>query len=468
MNDINCPIIEVYMQDSLMTYQQEVSLSQNNMVFSLSTPTDIDGELSEIQKELDNIAIDVIPFDKVDACFIFINAMIGVLLDFCMDPTNAHGLAYTLNNKDTKLGEWCNSIHESIDHKNNPLDYQGGATRDGEIVIHGSGIHKDISFGGGNHRVRTYDHDIVRFWHAIKDYHDGVFRDGGYVDGQFIEVVSMVNSKGTPFEKIGWTKAFVNYCCHMFADFFSSRGLPCPGESFLSHASNRELRILASETYKEGLNMRTQVLQTVPFIVMDTITVGYVKLRYIDNTYSKEAQNAKKHLLQLLTNALVSAINIGKVVITEQPQRINLPIIIHTIRLVATCVKDKIDYNQRVISKMSLDVVKTQLIGLKTYLVIGKESYCETQDREKIYALEKVLHDRLNERNNITEQLIKLVQNQELGNSVDFYKMKQLTESLPVELEDGEQLSCVIGNNLVLYNHYNQVDYQYVYDKIYH
>ncbi len=455
------------MQDALMTYQQDVSTFQKNVETPSLSPMDIDFELSAIQKELDNIATDIIHFDKIDAGFVFINAIIGVLLDFCMDPANANGLAYALNNKNTKLGEWCNSIHEKIDHKNNPMDFQGGFTRDGETIIHGSGSHRDISFGGGDHRVRTYDHDIIRFWHAIKDYHDGVFRDGGYVDGQFIEVVSKVNSRGTPFEQSSWTEAFVKYCSHMFADFFSSKGLPCPGESFLSHASNRNLRILASDTYKEGLNMRTQVLQTIPFIVMDAITVGYVKLRYINDTYSKEAQNAKKHLLQLLTNALVSAINVGKVVITEQPQSINLPIIVHTIRLVASCVKDKIDYNQRVINKMSLDAIRTQLLGLQTYLVIGQEAYYETQEREKIHAIEMVLQYHLTERKNITDRLMKLVQNQEKENNVDFHEMELMTESLPIDLGNEEQLPCVMERCLVQYNRYTQLDYQNIYNNVY-
>jgi len=455
------------MQDALMTYQQDVSTFQKNVETPSLSPMDIDFELSAIQKELDNIATDIIHFDKIDAGFVFINAIIGVLLDFCMDPANANGLAYALNNKNTKLGEWCNSIHEKIDHKNNPMDFQGGFTRDGETIIHGSGSHRDISFGGGDHRVRTYDHDIIRFWHAIKDYHDGVFRDGGYVDGQFIEVVSKVNSRGTPFEQSSWTEAFVKYCSHMFADFFSSKGLPCPGESFLSHASNRNLRILASDTYKEGLNMRTQVLQTIPFIVMDVITVGYVKLRYINDTYSKEAQNAKKHLLQLLTNALVSAINVGKVVITEQPQSINLPIIVHTIRLVASCVKDKIDYNQRVINKMSLDAIRTQLLGLKTYLVIGQEAYYETQEREKIHAIEMVLQYHLTERKNITDRLMKLGQNQEKENNVDFHEMELMTESLPIDLGNEEQLPCVMERCLVQYNRYTQLDYQNIYNNVY-
>lgn len=455
------------MQDALMTYQQDVSTFQKNVETPSLSPMDIDFELSAIQKELDNIATDIIHFDKIDAGFVFINAIIGVLLDFCMDPANANGLAYALNNKNTKLGEWCNSIHEKIDHKNNPMDFQGGFTRDGETIIHGSGSHRDISFGGGDHRVRTYDHDIIRFWHAIKDYHDGVFRDGGYVDGQFIEVVSKVNSRGTPFEQSSWTEAFVKYCSHMFADFFSSKGLPCPGESFLSHASNRNLRILASDTYKEGLNMRTQVLQTIPFIVMDAITVGYVKLRYINDTYSKEAQNAKKHLLQLLTNALVSAINVGKVVITEQPQSINLPIIVHTIRLVASCVKDKIDYNQRVINKMSLDAIRTQLLGLKTYLVIGQEAYYETQEREKIHAIEMVLQHHLTERKNITDRLMKLVQNQEKENNVDFHEMELMTKSLPIDLGNEEQLPCVMERCLVQYNRYTQLDYQNIYNNVY-
>ena len=163
----------------------------------------------------------------------------------------------------------------------------------------------------------------------------------------------------------------------------------------------------------------------------------------------------------------MSAINVGKVVITEQPQSINLPIIVHTIRLVASCVKDKIDYNQRVINKMSLDAIRTQLLGLQTYLVIGQEAYYETQEREKIHAIEMVLQYHLTERKNITDRLMKLVQNQEKENNVDFHEMELMTESLPIDLGNEEQLPCVMERCLVQYNRYTQLDYQNIYNNVY-
>ena len=419
----------------------------------------IDEDLIEIQREIDAIAIDVIPFDRVDAVFVFCNALIGILLDsFLSDPSNPHSLANALNNSKSGIGKWCNNIHESINHKNNPMDFQGGFTKNGNVVTHGSGGHSDISFGGGNHRIRTYDHDILRFWHAIKDYHDGVFRDGGFVDGQFVEVISNVNNYGVAYEAMGGKDAVVKYCCHMFADFFSSKGLPCPGASFLSHADDRQLRKLASDTYKDGMNMRTQMLQTATFVVMDMLTKAFVRLRYVDEDakYSEEAITSKIHLLQLYTNGLVTAFNVGKVIITEQPQRLNLPIIIHTIRLVGSCMKDKLEYNQRVITKVSLEAVKAQIIGFNTFLIVGDNICYQTRSQAMMIDILADVNKKLEIREQMTDRLLHVLQNGDdgcLALDEDIYdKMKQATDDLPVKLGSHDSLSDMVNEYLVEYN----------------
>ena len=154
----------------------------------------INSEITSVQAEIDSIPTDSIPFDKYDIITVFGAAMIEILMDFFFsDPANENSFASKCNNSDNPIGKWCNNIHEKIDHKGNPLDFQGRFDQQGSPI--GYGIKHDgpsISFGGGNHRGLTNGHDLIMFFDAIKQYHDGVFRDSGFIDGVKVIVESSV------------------------------------------------------------------------------------------------------------------------------------------------------------------------------------------------------------------------------------------------------------------------------------
>lgn len=179
----------------------------------------VDNDLAEIQKEIDAVNLAKVPFSKSDIIAICAAAFIGVGLDL---------IATAGNNSDNIVGKTGNNIHEGIDHKGNPIDFQGGFIADGDRINHGSGIHRDISFGGGEHRERTFDHDLFRFKHAIEDYEKGQFRDGGFVGGssevgKYVEVLTKINQYGKEYAPMEHSDAVKAYLLHMFADFFQQK-----------------------------------------------------------------------------------------------------------------------------------------------------------------------------------------------------------------------------------------------------
>jgi hypothetical protein len=142
----------------------------------------IENEIGQIQKEIDSISTDKMPYDKYDYICIFAVAIIEVVTDFITcDPTNPNSLASKFNDSKNPLGKWCNEhIHERINHSNNPLDFQGRFDENGKQVFGSGHMGQTISFGGGDHRQLTYDHDLLRFFHALKDYKTGTFNEKRY------------------------------------------------------------------------------------------------------------------------------------------------------------------------------------------------------------------------------------------------------------------------------------------------
>lgn len=412
---------------------------------------DIEEEISSLQIEFDKIAIDKIPFDKVDIGVMFLAASVEILLDFLLsDPANPSSFASKCNSSKNPIGKWCNNVHEKIDHGGNPLDFQGGFGGNGEFVKNGSRIKKDINFSGGEHRERTYGHDLLRFIHAIKQYHNGEFRDAAYVNGELIEVITKVNQNGKPYQALSWLDSIWAYICHMFADFFSSKSLPCPGWSFLSHASNRELRELAADLYKDGMNLRTESLKAFTVAVPDIILRIYSGLRYRDSEYSKEAIKQKRHLMNLITSSVATAVNIGKVIITENPVSINLPMMARTIKLAWSCVKDQIDYNNRVIAKVNYDVLITKYSEVKTMVVVAKCIYI-TNDYHQICNKILIEEEAALRKQELDAAYLHLL-NEYYSDKKSSYQDKRclatsaitiFTESVPISLNEEDTLSSV-------------------------
>lgn len=417
----------------------------------------LDDEMVDIQSIVNSIDVQTIPWDKYDAIIIFFSALSEILVDtFVGDPTNPNSLAHMMNDSKSGIGKWCNKIHESIDHHNNPMDFQGGFTRDGQVVTHGSGVHADISYSGGDHRERTIDHDILRFVHAIKDYHYGVFRDAAFPGSnaaeKIIEVASTVNHHGNPFTPMSWSKAIIEYMCHMFADFFSSKGLPIPGNSFLSHASDREIRKLAEDIYKDGMNMRTQLLQSSTIFVAFIFAKAYIYLRYKDSEYSDLAKDKKANLIKLCSNSAATAWNIGKVVIKKNPAKLNLPLIIHTVRLSIECMKEEMNYNQRVISRINMDCVRAQLLQERTFIIVAGGIY-RTDNYNRISRhLEQEINKSLLERQfyaTLVEETLEDTEKTQYPSEQKVLEMSKMVNGLQIYIDDSESLEAIVQESYI-------------------
>lgn len=256
---------------------------------------DVEAQINALQSEIDSIALDIIPFDKTDCVTVFCCALAEILADTNMaDPANPDSLASSLNNSESSLGKWCNSIHEKIDHTNNPLDFQGRADIDGNIYFNGSGFKgPNVSYGGGD----------------------------------------------------------------------------------LTHSSDRELRQLGSELYKDGVNLRTEMLKATSVAIPEIMLRIVHFLRYKDSEWSKEAKAKKLHLLLLITHGIASAFNIGKVIITENPESLNIPMITRMVYMAFRCIKDQIDFNARVMYKVSLSIVSTNLKLQETMIIMSQHIY---------------------------------------------------------------------------------------------
>lgn len=417
----------------------------------------IDNEINNLQQSLNKIYTDSIPFDKMDYWVMFLVATLEVAADiFISDPTTEWGnkvqghnhkefgsFSNRWNKSQTIIGKWCNIVHDNIDHSGNPLDFQNRFDELGNIIPNGVKHNgPTISFGGGDHRPRTYGHDLFYFWKAISMYMNGEFVDGGYINGEWHEVVSKIALRGqnntvTEFEQMRLLDATMKYICHMFADFFSSKGLPMPGSGVLEHSKERALRQFSQDMYKEGMNIRTFFLQSVPIAVSEIMMRIYSHLKYSDSEYSDEAKKAKLHLMLLVSHGISTAINVGKVVITENPASLNLWMIVRTISLVLEVLCDKAELKHCLVEKVVTSGVISGLEIKKTLIILESDIYYTSNYQQLTFRIkeeyDKIVMQRISKVLDVTNLQEDLIL-QNMLNEEEFSKNNDYIERLSNEL----------------------------------
>lgn len=369
----------------------------------------IDAELDSIQQEIATISIDKIPFDKTDWALIAVAGLLGAAFD---------ALAFFGNSTENPLGAVGDKIHKNIKHPNQPIDFQGGFDKEGNFIRHGDGK-RDISFGGHWHRFST--HDIARSKENIQQIMDGEFRGSAFIDGVRINVSSKCNQYGTAYQQFTKEEATRLYRRHMLADFFSPDGLPLPHTSdILDYCTEEnvartqkfllkifehkgfptsfvntikclnahEVRKNIFDLYKNGLNIRSELEKGFSFLFPEIIIQLYIGFKYKkwllhkEGKYSDEAIEQHKNLMLLMAHGIVAATNIGIVVASENPVHLNLATLIRVGKLGFSCVKDQIRYNQRIVAKVSLAEVRTQLQFEETLIICGTGFY-RTRDYQR-------------------------------------------------------------------------------------
>lgn len=383
---------------------------EGDLVFNVNGMT-ADEYISKITKEMNAIDLSSVPIDRWDIVVTFALAVLEVAGDFFIgDPSFKNSLA----NKNGPFCKWLEKFHDKASstskwwgHKGSVLDYQKDATKHltGMVgdhrgktfshdmplasFIYGAKVKEDDSTGTKVAK-RTYDgflitHDLLCFSISIYSLCTGKFVDFGYyVDKSTGEkVFGKIVQDG--FEQYNIFEAIVKYVVHMLADFCSSRSLPIPGWSLLTHIPNRDVEAFALKLYRNGMNLRTMALQSVPIGVTELLMSVYIWVRSKDrNDESSEALwEHKKHKLLLISHGITAAVNVGKVIIAEAPWRLNLAVIARTFQLVWQIIAEETKLTNRYIEKLDAGILKARIESCKTLVLLDQAVY-ETDNVERM------------------------------------------------------------------------------------
>jgi hypothetical protein len=179
---------------------------------------------------------------------------------------------------------------------------------------------------------------------------NGTFEGVRYVNGVAEPIKVVANQYGNPYAQMSTIEAIIGYAQHMFADLFSKVSLPFPGYSFLTESSNRDVRKFAADMYHNGFNCKNIIIQSASTIAIEVIIRIYFSImsvkKYHDQIevaedysnlealkkFIKPESKEKLHEMLLVAHAIVTAMNVGKVVITKNLASINVTEIISVIR----------------------------------------------------------------------------------------------------------------------------------------
>lgn len=351
--------------------------------------------LKKITEEMNQISFDSIPFDKWDYIVAFSLALIEVAGDFFIgDPGFKHSLA----NKNGPFVKWLEQFHKHS--PNSPLDWQGPG------MLGGKGDHRAMTFGhdslplarllygtevkdedgaGVKTGKKIYNgtlllKDILSAGLAIYSISSGTFVDCVFTkEGAYQWIVSTVNQNGNPYDSCNVFVAVFKYLEHLLADFCSSASLPIPGFSLLTHWPDRDVEAFALKLYRDGMNLRTMALQGVPVAFTEIMMRLYVYFRYKDSKYTEDQIVHKRNKLLLISHGITAAVNVGKVIITKNPARINLILIARTFYLVWKVVSEEMNLTNKALTKLEMGVVKNRVESMQTLILLDKTMYQTAQ-----------------------------------------------------------------------------------------
>lgn len=282
-------------------------------------------ELIDIENELNRPLPRREKWTKGDFIAVFVAAAIGSLADIILCSRDN-----PLTGTSSDFSKWLNQFHQH--EGGGPIDYQGP------------------HFGGGFHRGLSKGHDILRFIEGIMMFKNGQFEAIRYENGVAHTIISTVNQYGSPYEQMGTLEAIVRYSKHMFADLFSTCSLPFPGSSFLVESDSRDLRKFAADMYNNGFNIKNVMCQGLSTIIIEVILRIYFSIQSVkqykdkfelSDDYSnfeavkhffKQENKDKLNEMLLVAHSIVTAVNIGKVVLDKAPWQINITEILSVVR----------------------------------------------------------------------------------------------------------------------------------------
>ena len=125
------------------------------------------------------------------------------------------------------------------------------------------------------------------------------------------------------------------------------------------------------------MNLRTMALQSVPVGVTELLMAVYIWVRSknSEELYSDEAWDHKKNKLLLIAHGITSAVNIGKVIITKSPWRLNLVVIARTFQLIWKVLEEETKLTNNHILKLDSQILRERIESSKTLVLLDEILY---------------------------------------------------------------------------------------------
>jgi hypothetical protein len=300
--------------------------------------------VSGILKGLENIDVkplfkESLVFDTWDWVVIGLSSILASLSDIVIGRKSGFKEPNIKNDSMLGLGKKI----KQFEMKNNPIDFQ------------------DLKSFGGEHRLYSYGHDLLRFMEGVRQTMGGEYK--GISSGFAGEVVKQF----ADYDPVSLEKAILINALHLIKDFCTKKSLPLPGMTILANLNNNQMPEFVEKLYCDyGVNLRTMAAQAISISVIEITIRLYSYLRYLDQKIDKDLQDEKLKKMLLLSHCIAGSINIGKVVITKNPFMLNTGQFILIIKYVVQLLNKQMDD-----LKIRIENKQTEVTNIGLYLSVS-------------------------------------------------------------------------------------------------
>jgi len=308
--------------------------------------------VSYLLKEINDIDTSVLlkeslKFDKWDWIVVGISSLLASLSDLVLGRPSGFKEPHLKNDALFGIGKKINQY----EMKNNPIDFQ------------------DLQSFGGDHRLYSYGHDLLRFFEGVRQTMIGEYR--GISSGISGEVVKQFIN----YDSISWEKAILINLLHLLKDFCTAKSLPLPGMTILASLHNDKMPKFAEQLYDNGVNVRTMSAQAISVAVIELTIRVYHFLRLYGQAVDKELRDEKLRKMLLLSHSIAATFNIGKVIVTKNPFLLNTAQFVLILKYVYQAInKQMADFKKRVENKETQIVFTGEYLALSSLLVVEYSS----------------------------------------------------------------------------------------------
>ncbi len=305
-------------------------------------------QIEELTDSIDSICIESLKWDNYDLLCVFLTGVMGGVADILIGKPGGYEEPKIKDH--SFFGQKIDL--KQFDLKNNPIDK-----------------HIPGAFGG-NHRLYSYGHDLLRLTQGIRLILKGTGPIGIGGNGGIIELAQAPQNYTAPDAL--W-KAIIVLVLHLYKDFWTRRSLPIPGSTWIAELNNNSMPEWLNEiTNDKEVNLRMLTGQAFSIAINEIIPWLYLKLKYRHEDISQTMLTEKLIKMKLIGHTVSLLFNVGKVVVTRNPLLLNYGQILRIITLSIKAIRSEADLSNKAEIKMGLQIRKNKLETLETMLITEK------------------------------------------------------------------------------------------------